>query len=437
MSFRNMEKSNEYFQISKKLIPGGVQTSRHPRNFTEAYPIFTDMGNKGHIWDVDGNEYIDWMLSFGPIILGHCNKEVDDSVKEVMKNGFVFDLTSPMQLTLIKKIVEHIPCAEKAIVVTTGSEATSAAVRIARIHTGKKIIIKWGYHGWHDWCSDNHEGIPNETYDLVKTFRYNDLNSLEKVLEENKNKVACIIMMPFEIVLPDQGFLEGVREMANNHKVVLIFDEIRSWPRLGLGGAQKYFGVTPDIATISKGIANGYPISLVVGKAKIMDAAEKTAISATYFPSKLGMSAALATIKKLEDMKVMDHISNIAIKLGTGLRELIENKNVKATVFGVPQMPFLMFGDKEINLKALNFRTIAAPVNAVNDEKKDLENNEIIKANRLKDLFYNETIKRGVFFHPNHHWFSCFAHTDEDVDRTLKVSEEALDIAIKNLNNGI
>lgn len=427
----NMEKSHEYFEIAKQIIPGGAQNARRPSCFTKEYPIFTYRGNGAHIWDVDEHEYIDWMLSFGPIILGHCNSAVDESVKKVMQDGFLFNMSAPLHLAFAKKLIEHVPCAEKVIVTISGSEAAAAAVRIARIYTGKEIIVKWGYHGWLDWCVDNHAGITSGTYNYIKTFTYNDLYSLEKVLEKNKNNVACIIMMPFEVILPDPGFLEGVRELANMYKIVLIFDEIRSWPRLGLGGAQEYYGVIPDITTISKGIANGYPISVVVGKSEIMDAAEKTVISATYFPSTLGMAAALEVIRQLEDKKVLDHILMIAEKLGNGLKDIIESRNVNATIFGAPQMPFLMFGDREANIKSLNAQTMSNAATSAGGE--DIDSSENRKVEQLTELFYSETIKRGIFFHPKHHWFSCLAHTEEDVNKTLKASEEALDIAIKNI----
>jgi len=409
------------FEIAKTLIPGEVQKSRHPHNFTNNYPIFTNRGKGAHVWDVDGNEYIDWLLSYGPIILGHCNNKVDEAVIEEMKKGFLLDLTSPLQLELIQKLIELIPCAEKGLLTTTGSGATSAAVRIARIYTGREVIIRWGYHGWHDWCLEKTRGIPQTTLDLVKTFRYNDLESLNKVFEENKGKVACIIMMPFEFVMPRNHFLKGVRDLADQHGSVLIFDEVRSWPRMGLGGAQKYFGVTPDMTVISKGIANGYPISAVVGKKGIMDVAEYTTISATYFVNTLGIAAALATLKILEEKDAITHIWKISEKLTNGLEELIKVKKINASVIGLPQMPLLIFGDKkpyEYYWKNWIYRE--GDPGSPEDQ-------------RLMNAFYTETIKKGIFFHPRHHWYSCLSHSIQDVEKTLKAAEEALDIAIKNM----
>ena len=338
---------------------------------------------------------------------------------EEIKKGFLFDLTHPLQLELAKKLIEIIPCAEKVLFVNTGSGTTSAAIRIARIYTGRNMVVRWGYHGWHDWSCPNQAGIPRSTLQDVVTFTYNDLDSLQNVLEKNKKRVACIIMMPFQIELPKPGFLEGVRELANAYGVVLIFDEIRSWPRMGLGGAQKYYDVTPDMTTLSKGIANGYPISAVVGKEDIMMAAEKTTISATYFPSTLGIAAALATIQELENNNVINHLWKIGEHLSRGLKEIIESKRVRADVIGLPIMPFLIFGNKEDYEKIWYERIYEEGDPGTEEDKK------------LMRAFYSETIKRGVFFHPRHHWFSCLSHTDEDVKKTLQVAEQALAIAKK------
>ncbi|MCL5073769.1 MAG: aminotransferase class III-fold pyridoxal phosphate-dependent enzyme [Actinobacteria bacterium] len=430
MKDSSMKKSHLLLTKAKKIIPGGGQNARRLACFTNSYPVFIEKSKGAHIWDVDDNEYVDWLCSYGPIILGHCYDKVDDAVISMINSGILFNLHSPVQITLSEKLIEHIPSAEMCISLNTGSEATEAAIRIARAYTGKDVIIRWGFHGWFDWSVENKLGVPNGVSNYVKSFQYNDLASLEEVLEKNKGKVAGIIMMPFEVIPPKKGFLEGVRKLADIYKTVLIFDEIRSWPRMGLGGAQSYFNVIPDITTISKGIANGYPLSAVVGKAEFMQVAEKTAISATYAPGKLGMVAALETIKQLEDGSVMGHIWEIATKLGDGLRSLIESRNIKATVFGMPQLPFLMFGDKELNTLTLNNQSMVATVNLGLSKGG---NKEIEKANLLTELFYSETIKRGIFFHPKHHWFTCYAHTDEDINKTLNASEESLDIAIRSL----
>jgi len=421
MSSDRLKQSHKLFELAKSLMPGGVQKARRPSNFSQNYPVFMERGKGAHIYDVDGNEYIDWLLSYGPIVLGHCYLKVDQAVIAEINKGFLFDLTPPLQLTLAQKLIDLIPCAEKVLFVNTGSGATSAAVRIARIYTGRSTIVRWGYHGWHDWSCPSQVGIPKSTLQNVLTFSYNDLDSLENVLEENRGKVACIIMMPLEIELPKPGFLEGVRELANAYGVVLIFDEVRSWPRMSLGGAQEYYGITPDMTTLSKGIANGYPISAVVGKEEIMAVAEKSTISATYFPSTLGLAAALTTIKELEDTQAIDHLWRMGKQLCDGLKDIIEGKRVRAEILGLPIMPFLIFGRKADYDKVWYERIYRGGDPGTEEDK------------RLMNSFYDETIKRGVFFHPRHHWFTCLSHTEDDVRKTLQVTEEALDIAKKKI----
>ena len=422
MDKNRIQKSLEMYEVAKTLFPGGVQSARHPKNFTGSYPIFMERGVGSHVYDVDGNEYIDWMLSYGPIILGHRNETVDRAVLEQIGRGFLFDLTHPLQLELGKKLIQHIPSAEKVVIVNTGSEATSAAIRIARIYTGKEIVIRWGYHGWHDWsCPTPEAGIPKDTSEKVFTFDYNDLDSLQKLLEKFRGKVACIIMMPLEIELPKPGFLEGVRELATDFKALLVFDEVRSWPRVGLGGAQKYYRVTPDMTTLSKGIANGYPISAVVGKSDIIMSAEKTTISATYFPSTLGISAALATINVLEKKETMDHLWKIGENLMKGIEQIVASKKIEASVMGLPVMPFLVFGKKS-DYERVWYEDIYK----VKDPGTE-------KDRALMTAFYSETVQRGIFFHPRHHWFTCLAHTEEDVAKTLRAVEQSLDSALKRV----
>ncbi len=409
------QKSKQLFREAKKLVPGGVQKSRHPSMFIRgAYPIFMQKGKGSHIFDVDGNEYIDWLLSYGPIILGHCYPNVDGAVIREIRKGFLLNLAQPIQNDLARKLTQIIPCAEQVIFLKTGSGATSAAIRIARLYTGREKVVRCGFHGWHDWCYGG-EGVPKKITEDILSFHYNDLDSLERLLEENKNQIACIIMMPLEVEMPQEGFLEGVRELATSYKVVLIFDEIRSGFRMALGGAQQYFGVTPNLATFSKGIANGYPLSVVVGKEEIMAVVERTFISATFFPDSLAMVAALETIEELERTNGIEHMWDIGRKLADGLKELVSKLHIRAEVIGPTPMPFLLFGRREDYGKVWR------------SDKEEPTQAE--QKNRIyRDTFYAEIIKRGIFFHPNHHWFTCLSHSNEDVERTLRAAEEALSV---------
>jgi glutamate-1-semialdehyde 2,1-aminomutase len=420
MSDDRVKKSRELFEEAKKYLPGGGQQSRRPENFAGNYPVFMERGRGAHVYDIDGNEYVDWLLSFGPMVLGHCYPRVDEAVIREMRKGFLFDLTHPLQVALAKKLAGLIPCAEKVLFVNTGSGATSAAVRIARVYTGKDMIVRWGYHGWHDWSCPRRAGIPASTGENVATFQYNDLDSLQSVLEKNRGRVACIIMMPFSVELPKPGFLEGVRELADAFGAVLIFDEVRSWPRTDLGGAQRYFNVTPDMTTLSKGIANGHAISAVVGKSDIMMAVEKTLISATYFVSAIGFVAALETISELEEKDGIPYLWKIGSQLADGLRTIIRDRKVHADVIGIPVMPFLIFGDQA------DYRRIWLAEVYERGEPGTAEDRRMMQA------FYSETINRGVFFHPRHHWFPCLSTTEEDVKKTLEAADAAMGMALKS-----
>ena len=410
---RRYIRSEQLFKEAKKIIPGGVTSARHPRKFIPGnYPIFMNRGKGSHVWDVDGNEYIDWIVSFGPVILGHCHPRVDEAVRKNLEQGFCFTMCHPIQNELARILIQIIPCAEMVKFLTGGSDATSAAIRIARVYTGRDKVIRWGYHGWHDWCyggagTDREVmGVPERIKKDILTFTYNNLNSLEKVLKENKGKVASVIMQPYEVKegLPKEGFLEGVKQLTHNYGAVLIYDEVRTGFRIALGGAQEYFGVIPDLTAVSKAMANGYPISAVVGKREIMQVAAKTRLSATFFVNSFPMMAALATIHEIEKQNGIQYMWRLGKKLMQGLAEIIEEEGVEAQVIGVPPLPMIKFTDKDEKIRE-----------------------------KLKVVLFSETTKRGVLLHPNHCWFLSLAHTEQDVNKTLEAFRESLKIAKKTI----
>jgi glutamate-1-semialdehyde-2,1-aminomutase len=396
-------KSEKFFEEAKKLSPGGVTSERQPSKFIPGkYPIFLDHGKGSHVWDVDGNEFVDWVCSYGPLVLGHNNENVDNAVIENIKNGFCFTLFHPIHNTLIKKLLEIMPWAEMAKILTSGSDATAAAIRMARVYTEKDKVIRWGYHGWHDWSyggagtDRTPYGVPESAAADILTFNYNDLNSLEEVFNKNKDKVACVIMQPFESSkeLPKEGFLEGVKKITHSNDAVLIFDEIRSGFRVALGGALEYFNVIPDMACFSKAMANGYPISVVIGKKDIMLPSQKTRISATFFPNTFPMVAALATIKEIQDKNGIEFMWKQGTRLVKGFENLINDYGIEAKMIGLPVIPMLK-------------------ITYNNPEKNET----------AKNIFFSDAIGKGIFLHPSHHWFLSLAHTDKDVDDTLNAAQ--------------
>lgn len=403
----NLTKNMELFERAKGVIPGGVVGARHPRNFVEGeYPVFLEAGKGGRVWDVDGNEYIDLMCGYGPISLGYREKEVDDAVIEMIREkGFCFSITPPYQPQLAEKLQEIIPCSERSIFTKTGSDAMTAAVRIARAYTGRVKVIRCGFHGWHDWCVEVKGGIPKKLYEDVYEFRYNDLDQLEDLMKKHGDDVAAITLTPFGHPLhekmqePAPGFLEGVRDLATKYGAVLIFDEIRTCFRLRLGGAQELYGVVPDLAVVGKGMANGYAIAAVTGRAEVMKgiAEGEVFVSSTYFGNSDGYVAALKTIEIMEREDVIGNLWEKGGRFLERLRGIISKYNVGAELSGVAPMYFITF-------------------------KRDREG---LFRQRRTD-FYAQLIRRGVFLAPYHHGYICYRHTEEDLEEAARAIEEAL-----------
>ncbi len=414
-----LERSMAMFEEAKRLSPGGVMGIRRPYNFVQGeYPIFIDKGYGGHIVDVDGNDYIDMLCAYGPVILGYDEKEINEAVKRQMdEKGFCFSLVQPVQNEFERKVVDLVPCAEMVIPVKTGSDATTLAVRIARGYTDREVILRCGYHGWHDWCVEGHGGVPESTLGLTDEFEYGDLGALEEKLRAHDGKVACVIITPVghplakPVQAPTKAYLEGVKKLAHDHGAVLIFDEIRTGFRAALGGAQERYGVTPDLGTFGKAMANGYPLSCVAGKAEIMSVCEKKVfVSSTFFPNSLEMVAALKTMEILVREDVPDSIWKRGTKFLSDLESIIAKSGVPATVSGIPPMPFITFD--------------AGP-----GEAAGTPGEKIYKARR--EYFYTQTIRRGLFIQPFHHWYIAHRHTDADLKKALDVIAESLELTMK------
>ena len=401
-----LEKSRQLYDEAWQLIPGAVAGIRRPYNFVPGeYPIFLASAKGGKITDVDGNEYLDMLCAYGPIIIGHREREIDNAVIDQIRNkGFCMSLVQETQNLLAKKLRELIPCCEKVVFVKTGSDATTAAVRVARAFTGKTKILRCGYHGWHDWCVELKGGIPEKLYEDVHEFHYNDLDGLESLVREHGQKTAAIIITPVghplahEVEMPKPGYLEAVREIANRNGAVLVFDEIRSGFRVNLGGAQKEFGVTPDLAVFGKAMANGYAISALAGKKEIMDMLEqKVFLSSTFFPNSLAQAAALKTIEIMERDGILGKIRASGEKFAKKVKKIMAASGVPCIFSGGPWMPYITFPK---------------------DEK------QLYK--KLRTEFYTQLIRRGVFLQPYHHGYIAYRHTVKDLNRAAEMIGESL-----------
>ena len=410
---QKIRKSEELFNEAKNYIPGGVQISRRPDLFIPgAHPLYIKDAQGCRFTDVDGQEFIDYLMAYGPIILGYSDPNINAAAIEAIEKGTVFTMSHPISLELAKEMIRIIPCAESVYFKKTGSGATSTAVKIARVYSGKDKVIRYGYSGWHDWCwecrwwSDHKSGAPKVLADYVIDFQYNDLEGLENLLKENKSDTACVIMEPIKLELPEKDYLKGVRDLCGKYNTLLIFDEIKTGFRLSLGGAQEYFGVTPDMSTFSKGMANGFPISAIVGKKNVMAVAENMALSATFDVEIVGMAAALANINQIEQNNVCNHLWKIGQLLKDGLNAIAVETGVEAKTVGIAPMPYIEF------------------------TSQDKIENEI-----AKEMFYRETAKRGVFFAPNHLWYVSFSHKDKDIDETLEISREVFKMAVEKFSD--
>jgi 3-aminobutanoyl-CoA transaminase len=402
----NLTRSFELYQEAQEVIPGAILGIRRPYNFIEGeYPIFFDSAKGGRVVDVDGNEYVDMLCAYGPIIIGHQEPEIDQAAhQQITSKGFCMSLTQEVQNRLARKMVELIPCCEKVVFVKTGSDATTCAVRVARGFTGKKHILRCGYHGWHDWCVEVKGGIPEKLYEDVHEFHYNDLEGVKSLLEQHRGDVAGIIMTPLghplaaPVQMPKPGFLEGVRELCNQHETVLIFDEIRTGFRLNIGGGQSEFGVTPDLAVFGKAMGNGYPVGAVTGKAEIMDVLKSEVfLSSTFFPNSDALVAALKTIEIMERDNVLGVIRKKGEEFGNKLEEIVAKSSIDCSLSGAPWMPFITFNkDKERKYK------------------------------QRRTKFYTEVIRRKVFLQPFHHGYIAYRHTDQDLAQAADAIKESL-----------
>lgn len=405
----NLKKSLAMLKEAKELTPGGMLGIRRPYNFIEGeYPVFIERGYGGHIVDVDGNDYIDMLCSYGPIILGYIEDEINEAVKKQMDKGFCFSLVQELQNELQQKLIELIPCAEMAVIAKTGSDVTTMAVRVARGYTGKNKVLRCGYHGWHDWCVENKGGVPQEIIDMTVGFSYGNIDELKEKLAANKDDVACIIITPVghplakDVITPPEGYLQAVRKLADEYNAVLVFDEIRTGFRAAMGGAGQRYGVTPDLATFGKAMANGYPISALVGKKDVMMVMEKDVfVSSTFFPNTLEMAASLKCIEILERDNVIDTIWDKGTMFLNRLEEIKQKHNAPITVSGIAPMPFITFDKVDEDYKI-----------------------------RRKE-FYTQTIRKGLFVQPYHHWYICFRHTDEDLNTALKSIDEAMEYVME------
>lgn len=405
-------RSNEIYERAKKVVPAGSQTfSKGVTQFVEGFaPKYLHRGKGSRVWDVDGNDYLDYIMACHPIILGYADPDVNQAVMEQLELGSTFSLMNELEVDVTEQLIDAIPCAEAARFGKNGADATTVAVRVARAVTGREHVAYCGYHGWHDWYianTDLNSGIPEFAKQLSHSFNYNDLDSLEAIFKAHPGQVACVIMEPLTILEPKDNFLHEVKKMAHHYGALLIFDEIITGFRFHFGGAQALTGVTPDLATFAKAISNAIPLSAIVGKKEYMFALEKTFFSFTYGGDCIGLAAAKACIPKLKREKVPDHLWKVGSRLKDGYNKLVADHGLEdfTSCIGYPCRTIISFTGQ--------------------GRYDELE---------MKSYFQQELIRRGILWTAYH--ALCWSHSMDDIEYTLAAYDEVLGLFRKIVDGG-
>jgi len=343
--------SGALWQRALAVIPGGTHTnSKRVSSFLgpEDFPAYAVRGVGAHLYDADGRRFIDYIAALGPIILGYAEPRVQARVAAQLANGVLFSLPHPAEVELAETLAQIIPCCDMSRLFKSGAEAASAAVRCARLATGKDLILHCGYHGWHDWWTVtlSRAGIPAGVAEQTVGFTYNDPASFERVLAEHGDRAACIILTPAAHgVEPEPEFLETIRAAATRRGIVLVFDEIITGFRWALGGAQEKYGVTPDLACFAKAMANGFPISALAGRREFMAPLADNWVSTTYSSETLSIVAALETIAILREGRVYPRLYALAAQLSAGMQSAAAAAGIAITPGAiVPGLHFSFLG---------------------------------------------------------------------------------------------
>lgn len=428
------EKQLAMYRRASKVMPGG--TDSNFRAWGES-TIYLDRGSGGHIWDIDGNEYIDLRLGYGPAILGHADPRVDDAVNDAMRTGVSFSLTTEQEVRTAELICELTGWVEMARMTVSGTEATMHALRVARAFTGRDKVIKFEgqYHGVHDYAlisvlpndvgelgdRDNPvrlawgRGIPQQVAETIIPVPYNDLPMLRRVLEREGDDIAAVLIEPVlgnaQGILPGEGFLQGVRDLTAEFGCLLIFDEVKTGFRLARGGAAEYFGIKPDLGTYAKAMGNGYPAAAFGGTREVMSVLpEHVSHGGTYAGNRVAAAAAVATLTILKETDALEHIRATGEEVQRGLDQILNQRGIAHVFTGHPTMFGVMFAEK----LPTDYRGWAAT------------NHD------LYDRVAVGMISRGAMPEPDSRepWFMCEAHTGEDVARICEIFEDSLDAAL-------
>ncbi|AYL96166.1 aminotransferase class III-fold pyridoxal phosphate-dependent enzyme [Mucilaginibacter celer] len=407
--FPIITESDKLYERALKVQKPVTQTlAKGPGQFTKgAAPKYLVKGKGSHVWDADGNEFIDLNAAIGPVSLGYAYPAVDEAIRTQLNDGITFSLMHPLEVELSELVQQVVPNAEAVKISKTGADVCSAAIRVARAFTGRDKVFCCGYHGWHDWyigITSRNSGVPEAIQDLTYTFEYNDIESVKAALDET---VAALILEPFIFEAPKPGYLQELAEACKANGTLLIFDEMWTGFRIAVGGVQEYFNVKADLAVFSKACANGMPIALLTGRADVMELFNSEVFSYTTFGGEaLSLAACIATINELRDKNVPQYLDEHGALLKDGYNSL-------AIELGM---------DKYTRAVGFNCRSM---VTFTPDAGNGLE---------VKTLMQQEMIKRGVLWAGFHNM--SYSHTTEDIDYILAAYRDVLPLVKEAIESG-
>jgi glutamate-1-semialdehyde aminotransferase len=386
--------------------------SKSPSQWVQGVsPNYVSRAPGAHVWDVDGNRYLDFPMALGPVLLGHAYPAVNEAIAAQLADGITFTLPHPLEVEVAERLHELVPGAERVRFAKSGSDVTSAAVRLARAFTGREVVLAAGYHGWHDWyvaSTSRNLGVPEALRELVRPVPFGDLDQLEAALGADGG-VAAVILEPATAITPSSDYLRAAIELARDSGALCIFDEVITGFRWAPGGAQEHFGVTADLACFGKALGNGMPISALTGRAEVMDLLEEVFVSGTHGGETLSLAAARATLDVVASEPVTAHVWRLGSVLREGLSGLIARHGLEQWVDCMGAPPWTIVAVREPGGRA-----------------------DVLPA---KSLLQQELLLRGVLFNGSH--FVSFSHTDEDIDKALRAYDEALGVLAHALPDGV
>ncbi len=416
-----MGKSQELYVKAKTMIPGGTQLlSKRPEMFLpEHWPAYYSKAKGCKVWDLDGNEYIDTSyMGIGANVLGYADEDVNAAVIKAVENGSMCTLNAPEEVELAELLLELHPWAHSVRYAKTGGEALTIATRIARAYSKRDIVLFCGYHGWSDWylsanlnedtALDGHlikglqpAGVPRGLLGSAFPFEYNDEKSFCRLVEKYRDRIGAVVVETVRNIMPTDTFWTTIRKVTKEENIPLIADEVSSGFRMNCGGAHMVMGIEPDIAVFAKGISNGYPMSAIIGKKQFMDSAQETFISSTYWTERVGLCAAIATIKKYRDKDVHLHLEKVGKAVQEGWIQMADKNGIDITVTGIYPLSHLEFN--------------------------------VGNGLAMKTYFTQEMLKQG--FLATNAFYASFAHTQEDISKYLNAVDKVFALVKQRIEN--